>query len=71
MEDFRAEGELPGDAGLKVRPTAQRASGGKKQRVMFTEINDRTDVRVDAVAATIDIPAAEALLQPKGSNECT
>src|ERR1035437_2185453 len=44
MEKFRAKGELVGDINLKVRRAVNGTSGGKKQMLMPSEINDRSEV---------------------------
>ena len=51
MENFRAEGELPGDVSLKIGRAVKRTSGGKEQVLMLAEINDGAEVEGDIVAA--------------------
>ena len=38
MKKFRAEGELPGDVGLKIRRSVNRTAGGEEQVLVVTEM---------------------------------
>ena len=53
MEKFRAEGELPGDITLKIRRTVNRTAGGKKQMLVFGEINHGSHVERRVVPAAV------------------
>jgi len=53
MKEFRAEGELPGDVGLKIRRAVNRTAGGEEQMLVFGEINNGSHIERRVVAPAI------------------